>query len=43
LKVLGELSRSMQVVFLTHHDHLVPLARQVLGSDLNVVRLQTSS
>ncbi len=40
LKVLGELSRSMQVVFLTHHDHLVPLARQVLGSDLNVVRLQ---
>jgi uncharacterized protein YhaN len=40
LRVLGELSRSMQVVFLTHHDHLVPLAREVLGSDLNVVRLQ---
>lgn len=39
LKVLGELSRSMQVVFLTHHDHLVPLAREVLGSDLNVVQL----
>jgi hypothetical protein len=29
----------MQVVFLTHHDHLVPLARQVLGEDLNVVVL----
>ncbi len=39
LKVLGELSRSMQVVFLTHHDHLVPLAKEVLGVDLNVVFL----
>lgn len=39
LKVLGDLSRSMQVVFLTHHDHLVPLAREVLGSDLNVVQM----
>jgi uncharacterized protein YhaN len=39
LKVLGELSRRMQVVFLTHHDHLVPLAREVLGDDLNVVAL----
>ena len=39
LKVLGDLSRNMQVVFLTHHDHLVPLAKEVLGSDLNVVQL----
>jgi len=39
LKVLGDLSRSMQVIFLTHHDHLVPLAKEVLGSDLNVVEL----
>ena len=39
LKVLGELSRKMQVVFLTHHDHLVPLAKEVLGPDLNVVTL----
>lgn len=39
LQVLGELSRKMQVVFLTHHDHLVPLAREVLGPDLNVVLL----
>ncbi|MFM8769511.1 MAG: ATP-binding protein, partial [Rubrivivax sp.] len=38
-EVLGQLSRKMQVVFLTHHDHLVPLARQVLGSQLNVVQL----
>jgi uncharacterized protein YhaN len=39
LKVLGDLSRNTQVVFLTHHDHLVPLAREVLGTDLNVVYL----
>ncbi len=39
LKVLGDLSRTMQVVFLTHHDHLVPLAKEVLGADLNVVYL----
>ncbi len=39
LKVLGELSRKMQVVFLTHHDHLVPLAKDVLGADLNIVFL----
>lgn len=39
LKVLSDLSRRMQVVFLTHHDHLVPLAKEVLGDDLNVVYL----
>jgi len=39
LKVLGDLSRNMQIVFLTHHDHLVPLAKEVLGADLNVVYL----
>lgn len=37
--VLGDLSRSMQIVFLTHHDYLVPLAKEVLGPDLNVMRL----
>ncbi|UCU92327.1 ATP-binding protein [Hydrogenophaga taeniospiralis] len=39
LQVLGDLSRKMQIVFLTHHDHLVPLAKEVLGSELNVVYL----
>lgn len=39
LRVLGELSQKMQVVFLTHHDHLVPLAKDVLGAQLNVVLL----
>ena len=39
LKVLGELSRKMQVVLLTHHAHLAPLAQDTLGADVNVVRL----
>ena len=39
LKVLGELSRKVQVVFLTHHDHLLPLAKEVLGHELSVVYL----
>lgn len=39
LKVIGDLSRNMQVIFLTHHDHLLPLAKDVLGTDLNVVYL----
>lgn len=39
LQVLSELSRKMQIVFLTHHDHLVPLAQKVLGNGLNVVEL----
>ena len=39
LKVLGELSRRRQIILLTHHEHLVPLARQVLGDGLNVIAL----
>lgn len=39
LEVLGGLSQKMQILFLTHHDHLVPLAKAVLGADLNVVNL----
>ena len=39
LQVLGNVSRRMQVILLTHHDHLVPLARQVLGDGLNVIEL----
>lgn len=40
LQVLGDLSRKMQVVFLTHHDHLVNLAKKVLGDQLNVIALR---
>jgi uncharacterized protein YhaN len=34
LKCLGELARKTQVIFFTHHRHLVELARQHLPSDL---------
>ncbi|MDO4906026.1 MAG: AAA family ATPase [Lautropia sp.] len=39
LRVLGGLSRKTQIICLTHHDHLVPLASEVLGSCLNVIEL----
>jgi uncharacterized protein YhaN len=39
LKALGELARKTQVVFLTHHDHLVPVVEAALGRQVNVVRL----
>jgi uncharacterized protein YhaN len=39
LKALAELSRKTQVVFLTHHEHLVPIAQRVLGPSVNLVRL----
>ncbi|HQQ68695.1 MAG TPA: AAA family ATPase [Alicycliphilus sp.] len=39
LQALGTLSRKLQVIVLTHHAHLVPLAQQALGASLNVVRL----
>ncbi len=39
LQVLGELSRRTQIICLTHHAHLVPLARSVLGGGLNVIEL----
>ena len=37
--VLGELAKQTQVIFLTHHDHLLPIARAVLGDGLNVLHL----
>ena len=39
LEALGELSRKTQVVFLTHHDHLLPAVRHVFGTEVNVVNL----
>jgi uncharacterized protein YhaN len=39
LEALAKLSELTQVVFLTHHDHLVPLAKEILGPELNVVML----
>ncbi len=39
LHALGELSRHTQVLFLTHHDHLLPQVREVFGAAVNVVEL----
>lgn len=38
-KVLGELANQTQVLFLTHHPHLIDVARQAMGSDLSVTQL----
>ena len=34
LKALADLSRKTQVLFFTHHDHLVDLARSSMGDDV---------
>ena len=39
LRALAELSTRTQVIFLSHHDHLVPTVRRVFGADVNVVAL----
>jgi len=39
LEALAELSAMTQVIFLTHHEHLVPLAQDVFRHQLNVVAL----
>jgi uncharacterized protein YhaN len=39
LAALGQLSELTQVLFLSHHAHLVPVAQAVFGDRLNVVYL----
>ncbi|HTR10899.1 MAG TPA: AAA family ATPase [Paraburkholderia sp.] len=39
-EALRDLSAKTQVLFLTHHDHLLPLIREVFGARVNVVELQ---
>lgn len=39
LSALARLSEKTQVIFLSHHAHLVPLAQSVLGDKLNVIYL----
>ena len=39
LEALAQLSQRTQVVFLSHHDHLVPAVQQVFGAQVNVIRL----
>lgn len=37
-----ELSKKTQIVFFTHHEHLVPIAKRVFGDDLSFQRLDSS-
>jgi uncharacterized protein YhaN len=39
LEALAKLSEMTQVIFLSHHNHLVPVAQSVFGDRLNVVCL----
>ena len=39
LQALADLSQRTQVIFLSHHEHLVPMVREVFGSGVNVVTL----
>ena len=38
-EVLGELSKKTQVLFFTHHLHLLEIARETLGDSISVVNL----
>ena len=38
-EVLGQLAQRTQVLFYTHHPHLVDVARETLGVDVHVVKL----
>ena len=42
LEALRELSQRTQVIFLTHHSHLVPLVQRVFESGVNAVELQAT-
>jgi uncharacterized protein YhaN len=38
-RVLGNLAQRTQVLFFTHHEHLIDVARMALGNSLQVIRL----
>jgi len=38
-KVLGELATKSQVIYFTHHDHLVDVARRTIGKEMSVIQL----
>jgi uncharacterized protein YhaN len=43
LRALGELSRKTQVIFLSHHDHMLPMVREAFGAGVSVVRVGEGS
>ncbi|MFZ4536328.1 AAA family ATPase [Propionivibrio sp.] len=41
IEALAKLSETTQVIFLTHHEHLVPTVRAVFGEAANIVELHS--
>lgn len=39
LKALVNLSEKTQIIFLSHHDHIVSIVQAVFGREVNIVRL----
>ena len=39
LEVMGQLAEKTQVLFFTHHEHLVEIARKTFGPSLSVISL----
>ncbi len=39
LQALAQLSQHTQVIFLSHHDHLLPTVKEVFGPEVNIVML----
>ena len=39
LEALSNLARKTQVIFLSHHEHMIPMIREVFGKEVNVVHL----
>ena len=37
-----DLSKKTQILFFTHHEHLIPIAKQVFGTDMSVQRLNSA-
>jgi len=42
LEALAKLSEMTQVIFLSHHEHLVPVAQSVFGDRLNIIDLSNT-
>lgn len=42
LEALAKLSEMTQVIFLSHHEHLIPVAQSVFGDRLNIIDLSNT-
>ena len=38
-KALSDLATKSQVIYFTHHDHLIEVARGTVGKELSVIKL----